>query len=133
MIRSLVVLLACCYCLLVFFLLEKLLFLQAWQILYRFHFYRASLFSLNRNLNRSSIHQGIFPVLSAFSIECRQIFDISRFLGRFLIKVQQFLDLTRILGFILTEARQLSRSIEPNFFALCLLDRFSIDSWSIEI
>jgi len=48
-------------------------------------------------------------VLSAFSIESRQILEPSRFLGS-----------------CLTLAWQLLWSIEPNFLALCLVDRSSI-------
>ena len=32
-----------------------------------------------------------------------------------------------------TASRQLLRSIKPNFFALCLLNRLSTDCWSIEV
>ena len=119
-----------CFC-----LLEKLLFfkLDSFSINpQKIPFYRACLspFSIDPRQILSPLRN--FPVLSAFSIKYLQIFDPSRFLGRFLIEVQQFLDLTRFLGFISIEARQLLRSIEPIFFALCLLDRFSTNSRSIE-
>ena len=68
-------------------------------------FYRAFFFQPPQKPRQLLNPSRIFSVLFVFSIESRQILNPSRFLGFFSIA---------------------SRSIEPNFCALCLLDRSSI-------
>ena len=90
LIGSLVELLACCFDLLVFFLLEKLLFfkldnlsIDPRQIQFLSRFLSSASIESSTNFDPSRY----FPVLSAFSIESRQIFNPSRFLGHFSIEV----------------------------------------------
>ena len=45
----------------------------------------------------------------------------------------RILDPSRFLGFSSIDSRQLLRSIEPNFWALCLADRFSIQRGDFSI
>ena len=60
-------------------------------------------------------------------LSSQQLLNIYSIASRHKFLLSRFLDFTSIAS------QQLGRSIEPNFYALCLLDTFLTDSQSIEI
>ena len=81
----------------------------------------------------SLLEKHFFFKLDSFSTDPWQIPFYRALLSPLLYKSWWILDPSRFLGFSSIDSWQPFRSIEPNFWALCLADRFSTYSWPIEV
>ena len=83
----------------------------------------SSLFVAFISMCFSLLEKPSFFKLDSFLTHPQQI----PFYQTFFFRFWQILNPSKFLGFISIESWQLLRSIQPNFFPLCLLDRFLTD------